>query len=187
MVGPGLPHRALSAARQHAVQHRRGVRRARPTWSAAIVASYRADLEHTYRNSHPSMKALLGDDGPVAALGDFGPRSDPALEQGPRDACSATPRIRRCRRWRRAPAWRSRTRSASPTASGKPMATMPAHSGAMKMPAYLRTARVQFESRYTGTIITHVGGTSSAKWRAREIDSRGRGEDEMFDCPLAWR
>jgi salicylate hydroxylase len=47
---------------------------------------------------------------------------------------------------------------------------------------YLRTARVQFESRYHWDNFYHVGGVEREV--AREIWSK-RGDDEMFDC-LAW-
>ena len=46
----------------------------------------------------------------------------------------------------------------------------------------LRTARVQFESRYHWDNFYHAGGLEREV--AREIWS-GRGEDEMFNC-LAW-
>ena len=55
------------------------------------VAGYRAELEHTYRDSHPTMKALLAMMDLGAAPGDRRPRSDPPLAQGPRGAA------RRCR------------------------------------------------------------------------------------------
>ena len=47
---------------------------------------------------------------------------------------------------------------------------------------YLRTARVQFESRYRWDNFYHVGGIEREV--ARQIWS-SRTEDEMFDC-LAW-
>ena len=47
---------------------------------------------------------------------------------------------------------------------------------------YLRTARVQFESRYHWDNFYHVGGIEREVARAMWS---GRGEDEMFDC-LAW-
>ena len=47
---------------------------------------------------------------------------------------------------------------------------------------YLRTARVQFESRYHWDNFYHVGGIEREV--ARQIWSR-RTEQEMFDC-LAW-
>jgi salicylate hydroxylase len=47
---------------------------------------------------------------------------------------------------------------------------------------YLRTARVQFESRYHWDNWYHVGGIEREV--ARAIWS-GRGEHEMFDC-VAW-
>ena len=46
----------------------------------------------------------------LEALGHRRPRADRALELRPRSRCSATPPIRCCSTWRRAPAWRSRTR-----------------------------------------------------------------------------
>jgi salicylate hydroxylase len=47
---------------------------------------------------------------------------------------------------------------------------------------YLRTARVQFESRYHWDNFYHVGGIEREV--ARETWSR-RGEQDMYDC-LAW-
>jgi salicylate hydroxylase len=47
---------------------------------------------------------------------------------------------------------------------------------------YLRTARVQFESRYHWDNFYHVGGIEREV--ARDIWSR-RGAQEMYDC-LAW-
>ncbi len=73
--GPGLPHRALSAAPRHAVQHRRGVPPVGAVPSAAMSAAYRAELEHAYRDAHPTMKALLAmiDLGRRQAVGDRDP------------------------------------------------------------------------------------------------------------------
>ena len=82
----GLPHRALSAAPRHAVQHRRGVPHLDPCARRAMSRSYRAELEHTYRDAHPAMNDAAGDDGPRAALAGRRPRSGPALAQGPRGA-----------------------------------------------------------------------------------------------------
>ena len=80
------------------------------------VASYRAELQHTYRSAHPSMKALLAmmDLGRRWAVGDRDPIRH--WHQG-RRCCSAMPRTRPCSHWRRAPAWRSRTASAWPSSS----------------------------------------------------------------------
>ena len=50
------------------------------------VASYRAELEHTYRNAHPSMRALIGMMDLRWRRGDRRPRSGAALAQGPRRA-----------------------------------------------------------------------------------------------------
>ena len=78
------------------------------------VAGYRAELQHTYRDAHPAMKALLAmmDLERRWAVGDRDPIRH--WHKG-RVALSAMPRIRRCSRSRRAPAWRSRTAFASPS------------------------------------------------------------------------
>jgi 2-polyprenyl-6-methoxyphenol hydroxylase-like FAD-dependent oxidoreductase len=140
------------------------------------------DLDHVYRDSHPTMKALW-------AMMDLSRSGWVSSDRDP------------IRRW-------SRDRAtllgdaAHPTlqtlAQGACMAIEDAvtlaeligvHDGDFaaafrhyERARYLRTARVQFESRYHWDNFYHVGGIEREV--ARAIWS-GRTEDEMFDC-LAW-
>jgi salicylate hydroxylase len=140
------------------------------------------DLARVYANSHPTMKSLW-------AMMDLSRRGWPSSDRDP------------IRHW-------SRGRvtllgdAAHPTlqtlAQGACMAIEDAvclaeligqgagdFAGAFRQyehARYLRTARVQFESRYHWDNWYHVGGIEREV--ARAIWS-GRGENEMFDC-LAW-
>jgi 3-hydroxybenzoate 6-monooxygenase len=145
------------------------------------IANYGADLDRTYRDSHPSMKALLSmmdltrrwvisdrdpirhwSRGRVTLLGDA---AHPTLQTLAQGACMAIE-------------------------DAVCLAELIAQSdgdfaGAFRRyerARHLRTARVQFESRYHWDNFYHVGGIEREV--AREIWSR-RSEDEMFDC-LAW-
>jgi 3-hydroxybenzoate 6-monooxygenase len=145
------------------------------------IANYSADLDRTYRDSHPSMKALLSmmdltrrwvisdrdpirhwSRGRVTLLGDA---AHPTLQTLAQGACMATE-------------------------DALCLAELIAQSdgdlaGAFRRyerARHLRTARVQFESRYHWDNFYHVGGIEREV--AREIWSR-RSEDEMFEC-LAW-
>jgi 3-hydroxybenzoate 6-monooxygenase len=145
------------------------------------IANYSADLDRTYRDSHPSMKALLSmmdltrrwvisdrdpirhwSRGRVTLLGDA---AHPTLQTLAQGACMAIE-------------------------DAVCLAELIAQSdgdfaGAFRRyerARHLRTARVQFESRYHWDNFYHVGGIEREV--AREIWSR-RSEDEMFDC-LAW-
>jgi 3-hydroxybenzoate 6-monooxygenase len=145
------------------------------------IANYGADLARTYRDSHPSMKALLSmmdltrrwvisdrdpirhwSRGRVTLLGDA---AHPTLQTLAQGACMAIE-------------------------DAVCLAELIAQSdgdfaGAFRRyerARHLRTARVQFESRYHWDNFYHVGGIEREV--AREIWSR-RSEDEMFEC-LAW-
>ena len=145
------------------------------------IASYRADLDRTYRDSHPSMKALLSmmdlsrrwvisdrdpirhwSKGRVTLLGDA---AHPTLQTLAQGACMAIE-------------------------DAVCLAELMEQAGGdfagafrrYERARYLRTARVQFESRYHWDNFYHVGGIEREV--AREIWSR-RSEQEMFDC-LAW-
>jgi 3-hydroxybenzoate 6-monooxygenase len=145
------------------------------------LASYRPDLDRTYRHSHPSMKALLAmmdlsrrwvisdrdpirhwSRGRVTLVGDAAHPTLQTLAQGAcmaiEDAVCLAELIEQ--------------------ANGDFAGAFRRYENAR----YLRTARVQFESRYHWDNFYHVGGVEREV--AREIWSR-RGEDEMFDC-LAW-
>ena len=145
------------------------------------LASYRADLDRTYRHSHPSMKALLA-----------------MMDLSRRWVISDRDPIRHWSRGRVTLVGDAAHPTLQTLAQGACMAIEDAvclaelieqanddFAGAFRRyenARYLRTARVQFESRYHWDNFYHVGGVEREV--AREIWSR-RGEDEMFDC-LAW-
>ena len=147
------------------------------------IAGYRAELDRTYRDSHPTMKASAGDDGSGAALGDLRPRSDPALEPGPRDAARRRRASRPCRSLAQGACMAIEdavTLAELHRATGGDFA---AAFRAYEKARYLRTARVQFEvAAITGTI-SIMSAASSAKSRARS--GRLAPSEDMFDC-LAW-
>jgi salicylate hydroxylase len=146
------------------------------------TSSPHPDLDRVYRDSHPTMKALWGmmdlsrrgwvssdrdpirhwSRGRVTLLGDA---AHPTLQTLAQGACMAIE-------------------------DAVCLAELVAQSGGdfesafrrYERARYLRTARVQYESRYHWDNFYHVGGIEREV--AREIWSR-RGEDEMFDC-LAW-
>jgi salicylate hydroxylase len=145
------------------------------------LASYRADLDQTYRDSHPSMKALLAmmdlsrrwvisdrdpirrwSKGRVTLLGDA---AHPTLQTLAQGACMAI-------------------EDAVCLAEFASLARGDFEGAFRRYEAarYLRTARVQFESRYHWDNFYHVGGIEREV--ARQIWSR-RTEQQMFDC-LAW-
>ena len=141
---------------------------------------HRAELDARYRDSHPTMKALLAMIDLARALGSRRPRSGPALAQGPRRRSSAMPRIRRCNRWRRAPAWRSRMGLPRRIDRRERRRFRAPRSGDTSARGYLRTARVQFESRY------HCGQFYHADGIAREVAMRPWRADERSRRCLAW-
>ena len=145
------------------------------------IASYRADLDRTYRDSHPSMTALLSmmdlsrrwvisdrdpirhwSKGRATLLGDA---AHPTLQTLAQGACMAIEDAV-C------------LAELMEQAGGDFARAFRRYESAR----YLRTARVQFESRYHWDNFYHVGGIEREV--AREIWSR-RSEQEMFDC-LAW-
>ena len=145
------------------------------------ITSYRAELDNTYRDSHPSMKALLSmmdltrrwaisdrdpirhwSEGRVTLLGDA---AHPTLQTLAQGACMAI---------EDAVCLAELVEQADGDFAGA--------FRCYERARYLRTARVQFESRYHWENFYHVGGIEREV--AREIWSR-RGEEEMFTC-LAW-
>jgi 3-hydroxybenzoate 6-monooxygenase len=145
------------------------------------LASYRAEIEHTYCNSHPSMKALLSimditrrwvisdrdpirhwSKGRVTLLGDA---AHPTLQSLAQGACMAL-------------------EDAVCLAEFVHQDNGDFASAFRRYEAarYLRTARVQFESRYHWDNLYHVAGIEREV--AREAWSK-RDENEIFDC-LAW-
>ena len=145
------------------------------------LKSYRAEIARTYCDSHPSMKALLSmmdvtrrwvisdrdpirhwSKGRVTLLGDA---AHPTLQTLAQGACMAI-------------------EDAVCLAQLVDQANGDFVSAFLRYEAarYLRTARVQFESRYHWDNFYHVGGLEREV--AREIWSK-RSEQEMFEC-LAW-
>jgi salicylate hydroxylase len=156
--------------------------RTSPDAAPSDTASPHPDLDRVYRDAHPTMKALWAmmdlsrrgwvssdrdpirhwSKGRVTLLGDAAHPTLQTLAQGAcmaiEDAVCLADLIEQCGR-DFAAAFRRYERA-----------------------RYLRTARVQYESRYHWDNFYHVGGIEREV--AREIWSR-RSEDEMFDC-LAW-
>jgi 3-hydroxybenzoate 6-monooxygenase len=145
------------------------------------IASYRAEIEHTYRDSHTSMKALLSmmdvtrrwvisdrdpirrwSRGRVTLLGDA---AHPTLQSLAQGACMAIEDAICLAEFVHQD-------------SGDFASAFRRYEAAR----YLRTARVQFESRYHWDNFYHVAGIEREV--VREAWSK-RGENEMFDC-LAW-
>jgi salicylate hydroxylase len=145
------------------------------------ITSYRAELDNTYRDSHPSMKALLSmmdltrrwaisdrdpirhwSEGRVTLLGDA---AHPTLQTLAQGACMAI---------EDAVCLAELIEQADGDFAGA--------FRCYERARYLRTARVQFESRYHWENFYHVDGIEREV--AREVWSR-RSEEEMFAC-LAW-
>jgi salicylate hydroxylase len=145
------------------------------------IASYRADLDRSYSDSHPSMRSLLAmmdlerrwvisdrdpvrhwSRGRVTLLGDAAHPTLQTLAQGACMAIEDAVCLAEC--------------------IGQAGSDFAGAFRRYERARYLRTARVQFESRYHWDNFYHVGGLEREV--AREIWSR-RGEQEMYDC-LAW-
>jgi salicylate hydroxylase len=145
------------------------------------IARYRDELDRTYKDSHPSMKALLAmmelerrwaisdrdpvrhwSRGRVTLLGDAAHPTLQSLAQGAcmaiEDAVCLAETIEQ--------------------AGGDFAKAFRRYETAR----YLRTARVQYESRYLWDNFYHVGGIEREVMRQAW---EGRTEQEMFDC-LAW-
>ena len=146
------------------------------------TASPHPDLDRVYRDAHPTMKALWAmmdlsrrgwvssdrdpirhwSKGRVTLLGDA---AHPTLQTLAQGACMAIEDA----------LCLAELLAQSPH-------DVPAACQRYQRARHLRTARVQFESRYHWDNFYHVGGIEREV--ARQIWS-ARGEDEMFDC-LAW-
>ena len=146
------------------------------------TSSPHPDLAHVYRDSHPTMKSLwammdLSRRGWVSSDRDpirhwsrgrvtlIGDAAHPTLQTLAQGACMAIEDAV-C------------LAALVESAAGDVVGAFRRYERAR----YLRTARVQFESRYHWDNFYHVGGIEREV--ARQIWS-GRGEDAMFDC-LAW-
>jgi salicylate hydroxylase len=145
------------------------------------TAGYRAEIDRTYGNSHPTMKALLAlmdlerrwaisdrdpirhwGRGRVTLLGDAAHPTLQSLAQGACMAIEDAVMLAECIERANgdfAAAFRTYERS-----------------------RYLRTARVQYESRYLWDSFYHVEGIEREVMR--QIGS-ARTEQDMFDC-VAW-
>jgi 2-polyprenyl-6-methoxyphenol hydroxylase-like FAD-dependent oxidoreductase len=145
------------------------------------IAGYRADLDHTYRDSHPTMKALLAmmdldrrwaisdrdpirhwSEGRVTLLGDAAHPTLQSLAQGACMAIEDAVCLAEC----------------IEQADGDFARAFRAYENAR----YLRTARVQYESRYLWDNFYHVGGIEREVMRQT---ASARSEQDVFDC-VAW-
>ena len=145
------------------------------------IASYRADLDRTYKNSHPSMRALLSmmdlerrwvisdrdpirhwSKGRVTLLGDA---AHPTLQSLAQGACMAI-----------------EDAVCLAETIGQSGGDFEQAFRRYENARYLRTARVQYESRYLWDNFYHLGGIEREVMRDAW---QGRSEDDMFDC-LAW-
>jgi salicylate hydroxylase len=154
------------------------------TWTYAErgdIARYRAELDRTYREGHPTMKALLAmmdldrrwaisdrdpirhwGEGRVTLLGDAAHPTLQSLAQGACMAIEDAVTLAEC----------------IELADSDFALAFRAYEGAR----YLRTARVQYESRYLWDSFYHVGGIEREVMRQY---ASARTEDDVFDC-VAW-
>ena len=145
------------------------------------IASYRAEIDRTYRDSHPTMKALLAmmdidrrwaisdrdpirhwSAGRVALLGDA---AHPTLQSLAQGACMAIEDAV-C-----LAALADQAQGDFPTAFHQYSAAR-----------YARTARVQYESRFMWDHLYHVDGIARDVMRASYA---GKSNDDLYNC-LAW-
>ena len=145
------------------------------------IKRYRAELDHTYRQSHPSMKALLAmmdlerrwaisdrdpirhwSKGRVSLLGDA---AHPTLQSLAQGACMAIED--------------AVCLAEMVELAGGDFAGAFRH---YETARYLRTARVQYESRYLWDNFYHLGGIEREVMREAWSD---RSEQDVFQC-LAW-
>ncbi len=145
------------------------------------MVGYRAELDHTYRDSHPTMKALLAmmdlerrwaisDRDPIRHWGKgrvtlLGDAAHPTLQSLAQGACMAI-------------------EDAVTLAEYIELADADFGKAfrAYESARYLRTARVQYESRYLWDNVYHVEGIEREVMR--QAASR-RTEQDAFDC-VAW-
>jgi salicylate hydroxylase len=145
------------------------------------VARYRAELDQTYRNSHPTMKALLammdlqrrfviGDRDPIRRWSEgrvtlLGDAAHPTLQSLAQGACMAV-------------------EDAVTLAECVELSAgdFPAAFRVYENARYLRTARVQYESRYLWDNFYHVEGIEREVMRQY---ASARTQEDVFDC-IAW-
>ena len=105
---PELPSRALPAARRRAIQRGRHLPqpRGRDLGRARRQPRRGAVVLRRHLRARPPAAAPAEE---LEALGHRRPRADRDTGATGASRCSATPRIRCCSTWRKAPAWRSKT------------------------------------------------------------------------------
>jgi 2-polyprenyl-6-methoxyphenol hydroxylase-like FAD-dependent oxidoreductase len=145
------------------------------------TAAYRAELDHTYRNSHPTMKALLAmmdldrrwaisdrdpirhwSKGRVTLVGDAAHPTLQSLAQGACMAIEDAVTLAEC--------------------IGQAAGDFEKAFRTYESARYLRTARVQYESRYLWDNFYHVEGIEREVMRQA---ASARSEEDVFDC-VAW-
>jgi salicylate hydroxylase len=178
--GPGF-HMITYPLRRHTLFNVVAVFRTSTYAERGDTTGYRAELDRTYANSHPTMKALLAmmdlerrwpisdrdpirhwSKGRVTLLGDA---AHPTLQSLAQGACMAVEDAV-C------------LAETIEQADGDFAAAFRAYESAR----YLRTARVQYESRYLWDNFYHVEGIEREVMRSL---ASARTEDDMFNC-VAW-
>ncbi len=178
--GPGF-HMITYPLRRHTLFNIVAVFRTSTYAERGDVARYRAELDETYRDSHPTMKALLAmmdlerrwaisdrdpirhwSRGRVTLLGDAAHPTLQSLAQGACMAIEDAVTLADC----------------IGQAGGDFAGAFRAYENAR----YLRTARVQYESRYLWDNFYHVGGIEREVMRR---SASARTEADVFDC-VAW-
>ena len=117
----------------------------------------------------------------LEALGHRRPRADRASGPSAAPRCSATPRIRRCSTWRRAPAWRWRTRSRSARRCACTTTTSRKAFDLYQRSRVARTARIVLSAREMGRIF-HAKGVERL---VRNELWKGRSPERFYDA-MEW-
>jgi len=178
--GPGF-HIITYPLRRHTLFNIVAVFRTSTYAERGDTEGYRAELNHTYRNSHPTMKALLAmmdlerrwvisdrdpirhwSKGRVTLLGDAAHPTLQSLAQGACMAIEDAVTLAEC----------------IEQADGDFASAFRTYESAR----YLRTARVQYESRYLWDNFYHVEGIEREVMRQM---ASARTERDVFDC-VAW-
>jgi 2-polyprenyl-6-methoxyphenol hydroxylase-like FAD-dependent oxidoreductase len=178
--GPGF-HIITYPLRRHTLFNVVAVFRTSTYAERGDTAGYRAELDHTYRNSHPTMKALLAmmdlerrwtisdrdpvrhwSHGRVTLVGDA---AHPTLQSLAQGACMAIEDA----------VCLAETIELADGDFAKAFRDY-------ERARYLRTARVQYESRYLWDNFYHVEGIEREVMRQ---SASARSEQDAFDC-VAW-